>query len=218
MMALFVGFVQVWQAKKTPYENFIEHVDNCIRFLSRELNERFPYRGITELELSGYKAVKLVQDENIDRRNAWVLGCKTSKPLPFLYDSPAFSWRILVLSNAGLCLRWEVPEVVKKRMAEGKESTGKTITNFLILSPYVTQLEYVHCDREKKQWEYLTSLDDYFNKFKQSINCGRPDGIRLTFVNNDWQEERFIFLHNDALKQVQVVNKKPLKEKDNGEK
>ena len=111
-----------------------------------------------------------------------------------------------------------MPEVVKKRMSEGKESTGKTVTNSLILSPYVTKLEYAHCDREKNQWEFVASLDEYFSKFKKAISYGRPDGIRLTFANNDWQVERFLLLCNDIQRKPQEIDKKSSNGKGKNEK
>ncbi len=218
MMSLFVGFVHAWQTQKTPYENFINHVDNCVRFLSGELNESVLIRTGKSLTTKCYKAVKLVQGEYVDKNNVWVLGGFVSNALPFSHETNTLAWRVLMLSPAGLCLRWEMPEVSKKRMSDGTEVTGNTTIKFFILSPYVTQLEYAHYDREKGRWEFVTSLEDYCNKFNRDMKDGRPDGVRLKFSHNDWEEERFILLNNDPKPLKQLQSKKTPNEKAKHEK
>lgn len=211
IMSLFVSFVQVWQVKKTPYESFIEHVDNCTRFLYDRLNA---FKSISSDQPSsalqtekktdtpmGFHCIKLVPNDAI-LNGPWVLGMFTYKPLPFLHPSSAeTSSAIYVLAlgltRNGLGFILEAPEIIKQHLSDGVEHTDKTIQKLLILSPHVISLEYAHFRPENGLWEFTKSLEDYCKQFAEKNFCQRPDGLRLKFKQEDFEVDRFILLRND---------------------
>ncbi|MGX8717284.1 MAG: hypothetical protein ACSW8C_04855, partial [bacterium] len=209
IMSLFVSFVQVWQVKKTPYESFIEHVDNCTRFLYNRLNafENIPQvksstsSSTKDSSLEYFHCTKLVSNQAI-LNGPWVLGMFSHKKLPFLYpstqDASSAVYEVaLALTANGLCLIMEAPEIVKQHLSEGVEHTDKTVQKYLILSPYVISLEYAHFDPEKGSWEFTKSLEQYCKQFAEKGFCQRPNGLRLKFKHDEFEAERFIFIRND---------------------
>lgn len=231
IMSLFVSFVQVWQVKKTPYESFIEHVDNCTRFLYNRLNA---FEGMANKKSSTasdtkdalmecFHCTKLVSNQAI-LNGPWVLGMFSCKKLPFLYpsnqDTSSVVYEVaLVLTANGLCLLLEAPEIVKQHLSEGVEHTDKTVQKYLVLSPYVTSLEYAHFDPEKGSWEFTKSLEQYCKQFAEKGFCQRPDGLRLKFKHDEFEAERFIFVRNDfCQKKAEKDSKKDKKSEKEKEK
>lgn len=196
VMSLFVGFMQAWESKETPYEGFVAHVDQCTRFLRQQINAITPIVDGNDMRPEYYKIVKLISRDNLMPECA--LAVLQTGNLPFIHDDLShISWRILTLTPEGLFLISEWPELVAKRMADGVENTGKTKIQRLLLSPHVTKIEFAHWNLDKGQWEFETSLYQYWNKFCQKTGCDRPDGLRLTFKKEDWEETRFLKCNND---------------------
>ena len=230
IMSLFVSFVQVWQVKKTPYESFIEHVDNCTRFLYNRLNafectvDKKSSESDKSASMRGFHCTQLTSTQAI-LNGPWVLGMFSCKKLPFLYpsaqDTSSAVYEIaLVLTSNGLCLLLEAPEIVKQHLGEGVEHTDKTIQKYLILSPYVISLEYAHFDLEKGSWEFTKSLEQYCKQFAEKGFYQRPDGLRLKFKHDEFEAERFIFIRNDFCQKPEKdseKNKKSQKEKEEHE-
>ena len=232
IMSLFVSFVQVWQVKKTPYESFVEHVDNCTRFLYNRLNafecttdkksSGFDKTESSAQAMRGFHCTQLTATQAI-LNGSWVLGMFSHKKLPFLYpssqDTSSAVYEVaLALTANGLCLIMEAPEIVKQHLSEGVEHTDKTVQKHLILSPYVTSLEYAHFDPEKGSWEFTKSLEQYCKQFAEKGFCQRPNGLRLKFKHDEFEAERFIFIRNDFCEKKaekdSEKNKKSEKEKE----
>lgn len=227
IMSLFVSFVQVWQVKKTPYESFVEHVDNCTRFLCNRLNT---FENVLNEKASvsnegkdgtistkSFHCIKLTSNETV-LNGPWVLGMMSYKDLPFFYRSPSEKSSIvheiaLVLTSSGLCLVLESPEIMKQHLNDGVEYTDKTTKKHLVLSPYVTSLEYGHFNPDKGQWEFTASLEQYCKQFADKNFCQRPDGLRLKFKREEFEAQRFIFIHNDFFEHLEVDSKNSPKEK-----
>jgi prepilin-type N-terminal cleavage/methylation domain-containing protein len=220
IMSLFVSFVQVWQVKKTPYESFIEHVDNCTRFLYNRLNaiEVIPNKTASNTNNGSFHCSKLSAN-NAVLNGPWVLSMTAYKEFPFFYPSLTEQASIvhemaLVLTSSGLCFIFEAPEIVKQHLAEGVEYTDKTVKKYFILSPYVTSLEYAHFDIDKGQWTFTNSLEQYCKLFATKDFCQRPDGLRLKFKQESFEAERFIFINNLFLESVKEKTKQPQKRKE----
>lgn len=225
IMSLFVSFVQVWQVKKTPYETFIEHVDNCTRFLCNRLNafecsignpsSEPDKQNRTEQPLLGFHCTRLTANNTV-LNGPWVLGMMSYKSLPFFHIEPSQRSSIvyevaLALTSNGLCLILESPEIVKQHLGDGIEHTDKTVKKHFILSPYVTSIEYAHFNPDKGLWEFVSSLEQYCKRFAGKDFCQRPDGLRLKFKQEDFEAERFIFLHNDFCEATEKDSKKAQK-------
>ena len=194
VMSLFVGFFQTWNAEKTPYEKFIDHIDNCARFLKNQLNGAVPIIDNNQVKMSRYHCVKIA-NKAMRMPSNWCLGRLTSQ--------------VLTISEKGLGIVFEAPEIINKRMAEGVENTGKTKMEIFLLSPYVKDMLYGHYDFDKGNWELTASLEDYSKKFSGKDFLQRPDGIQLVFKKEDWEEKRFILLNND----IKETSEKPQVEK-----
>lgn len=198
VMSLFVGFMQAWESKETPYESFVAHVDQCTRFLRQQINTITPIVDDNEVRPEYYKIVKLISSDGLTPECA--LAVLQMGNLPFTHDDLSHIFlRILTLKPDGLFLTSEWSELVAKRMADGVENTGKTKSQRLLLSPYVTKIEFVHWNLDKGQWEFELSLYQYWSKFCQKTGCERPDGLRLTFKKKDWEETRFLKCNNDYM-------------------
>lgn len=243
IMSLFVSFVQVWQVKKTPYESFIEHVDNCTRFLYNRLNafEYIPSKKAPVSDTSkgdesqksssvgkdNYVPTSCFHCTKLTANNAflngpWVLGMFSYKNLPFFPIMPSEKSSIvyeiaLALTANGLCFILELPEIVKQHLSDGVEQTDKTIQRFLILSPYVTSLEYAHFNPDKGLWEFTKSLEQYCKQFAEKGFCQRPDGLRLKFKQEEFEAERFIFIRNDFCKKPEKDSDKSRNTKEGKE-
>ncbi len=244
IMSLFVSFVQVWQVKKTPYESFIEHVDNCSRFLYNRLNafEYIPSKKTpasdtskdgeiqknstvkkdSDMSTSCFHCTKLTAN-NALLNGPWVLGMFSCKSLPFFHVIPTEKSSIvyevaLVLTSNGLCLILESPEIVKQHLSDGVEQTDKTIQKCLILSPYVISLEYAHFNPDKGLWEFTKSLEQYCKQFAEKDFCQRPDGLRLKFKQEEFEAERFIPIRNDFCKKAEKDSDKSQNSKKEKEK
>ena len=213
VMSLFVGFFQTWNAEKTPYEKFIDHIDNTVRFLQNQLNSTLPIVDKNQIQPNRYHCVKIA-NKGIRMPNNWCLGLLTSQPLPFFHkNNEVLMWQVLIVSDKGLGIMLEYPEIVNKRMAEGVENTGKTKLEYFLLSPYVKDLRYGHYDFDKGNWEFTASLEDYCKKFSKKDFSQRPEGLQLVFKKEDWEEKRFIALNND----IKDVSEKPLMKKQNND-
>lgn len=239
IMSLFVSFVQVWQVKKTPYESFIEHVDNCTRFLYNRLNafEYIPSKKTPASEAS--KGNDTQKDSTVKKNNdipmscfhctklstnnailngPWVLGMFSCKHLPFFHVIPTEKSSIvyevaLALTPNGLCFFIEAPEIVKQHLSEGVEQTDRTVQKVLVLSPYVISLEYAHFNIDKGLWEFTKSLEQYCKQFAEKDFCQHPDGLRLKFKQDDFETERFILIRNDFRKKIENNSGKSAKSK-----
>ena len=215
VMSLFVGFFQTWNAEKTPYEKFIDHIDNCVRFLKNQLNSAVAIVDNNQVKMSRYHCVKIA-NKAMRMPSNWCLGRLTSQGLPFVRSNNALAWQVLTISEKGLGIMFESPEIVNKRMAEGVENTGKTKMEYFLLSPYVKDMLYGHYDFDKGNWELTASLEDYGKKFSGKDFLQRPEGIQLVFKKEDWEEKRFILLNND----IKETSEQPLtkKQKNDGKK
>ena len=229
IMSLFVSFVQVWQVKKTPYESFIEHVDNCTRFLYNRLNafemipdkktasseaskdsnstKDTPAKAGNDVSIGCFHCTKLTANNAI-LNGPWVLGMFSHKNLPFFPVIPSEKSSIvyeiaLALTANGLCLFLESPEIVKQHLSDGVEQTDKTVQKFFVLSPYVVSLEYAHFNSDKGLWEFAKSLEQYCKQFAEKGFCQRPDGLRLKFKQEEFEAERFIPIRNDFCKKAE---------------
>lgn len=199
VMSLFVGFFQTWNAEKTPYEKFIDHIDNSVRFLQNQLNSTLPVVNRNQVQPRRYHCVKIV-NKGMRMPSNWCLGILTSQSLPFSRkNNEVLMWQVLTFSDKGLGIMVEYPEIVNKRMAEGVENTGKTKMEFFLLSPYVKDMRYGHYDFDKENWEFTVSLEDYCKKFSGEGFSQRPECIQLVFKKEDWEEKRCIFLNKDIM-------------------
>lgn len=209
VMSLFVGFFQTWNAEKTPYEKFIDHINNTVRFLQNQLNSTVPIVDKNQIQPSRYHCVKIV-NKGLRMPSNWCLGILTARTLPFFHkNNEGVMWQTLIVSDKGLSMMLEYPEIINKRMAEGVENTGKTKMEHFLLSPYVKDMLYGHYDFDKGNWEFTASLEDYCKRFSGKDFSQRPEGLQLVFKKEDWEEKRFIVLNNA----IKDVSEKPLKQK-----
>ena len=197
VMTLFVGFVQAWESKETKYDQFIEQIDGCVRFLSNELKTVMVLPENKSIRESTWQLMRL-QDAEYAQGERVVLGCKricdfniTAK------DNEGIKFVVLMHANEQLIFCYEEPEIVNKRMTEGIEASGNVKTNRWILSSCLKKWEFGHFDFEKGVWEFTSNLEQYLQRFvdKEQANVF-PDGLLLTFTFEDVEEQRFIPLMN----------------------
>lgn len=213
VMALFVGFVQAFENRNTSYDKFLSHVDQCMRFLTQRAQIVESITTETEQNIEFYKIVK-VDPAKIKLNIKYAFGMLQTKHLPFL--SPLVcqpTWELWVLTQHGLSFLLEAPAFRSKRFSEGVENENKTELKHFLLSPYVVKLEYAHLDTNKKQWEFFPSLERYTTRFGKNASILRPDGIRITFKKEDWEEVRFLPLNTAAICEVKKTSDSSQKHK-----
>lgn len=197
VMTLFVGFVQAWESKETKYDQFIEQIDGCVRFLSNELKTVTVLPKGKAVESSAWQLMRLQESEYAQGERI-VLGCKRVCDFNIsAKDTEGIKFVVLMHLNEQLIFCYEEPEIVAKRMAEGVEASGNVKTNRWVLSSCLKKWEFGHFDFEKGVWEFTSSLEQYSKRFtdKKQTNVF-PDGLLLTFTFEDVEEQRFIPLMN----------------------
>lgn len=188
ILSIFVSFFHAWKPHQTPYQAFIEHVQQCTRFLQQEANS---FESVIDVSALTTQALTTV---HFRKENFYVLGAFRKAPIPFLRTLSAHPFFIAwVCDRSGLSLWIETPEIAKKRLTEGIETTGKTHIQKILLSPYVEKLEYGFWNSQKKQWEFAPDLTTYARRFLRKEPMGvRPNGLRITFRKDSWIETRFV--------------------------
>ena len=197
VMALFVGFVQAWESKETKYDQFIEQIDGCVRFLSNELKTVTVLPEGKDAIRSAWHLMRL-QDAEYAQGERIVLGCKRVCDFNICSkDSESIKFVVLMHANEQLIFCYEEPEVVAKRMADGVETSGNVKTNRWVLSSCLKKWEFGRFNFEKGVWEFTSNLEQYSKQFadKNQPNVF-PDGLLLTFTFEDIEEQRFISLMN----------------------
>lgn len=203
VMALFVGFVQAFENRNTSYDKFLSHVDHCIRFLTQRAQSIESIMTTESKQNSEFYKIIKVDPAKIKLNTKYVFGMLQTKSLPFL--SPLIhqpTWELWVLTPHGLSFLLEAPAFRNKRFSEGVEKENKTELKYFLLSPYVIKLEYAHLDTSKKLWEFFPSLERYVTRFGENTSILHPDGIRITFKKEDWEEVRFLPLNTAAICEV----------------
>lgn len=198
VMALFVGFVQAWENKETKYDQFIEEVNGCVRFLTNELKTITVLPGDKNSRRSAWQLMRL-QDSEYVQGERIVLGCKRVCNFNICSkDNESFKFVVLMHANDQLIFCYEEPEIVAKRMSEGVENSGNTKVSRWVLSSCLKKMEFGHFDFEKGTWEFLANLEQYSQRFtNKKQQKSFPDGLLLTFVFEDAEEQRFIPLLNE---------------------
>ncbi len=198
VMALFVGFVQAWESKETKYDQFIEQIDGCVRFLSNELKTVTVLPKGRDVGSSAWQLMRL-QEAEYAQGERIVLGCKHVCNFNIsTKDTEGIKFVVLMHTNEQLIFCYEEPEVVAKRMAEGVETSGNVKISRWILSPYLKKWKFGHFDFEKGVWEFASSLEQYSQRFANKKQPSVfPDGLLLTFTFEDVEEQRFISLMNE---------------------
>ena len=197
VMTLFVGFVQAWESKDTKYDQFIEQIDGCVRFLSNELKTVAVLPDGKDMGNSAWQLMRLQETEYAQGERI-VLGCKRVCDFNIsAKGTEGIKFVVLMHANDQLIFCYEEPEIVAKRMSEGVEASGNVKTSRWVLSSCLKKWEFGHFDFEKGVWEFLSSLEHYSQRFadKKQTNIF-PDGLLLTFVFEDVEEQRFIPLMN----------------------
>ena len=197
VMTLFVSFVQVWESKETKYDQFIDEVNGCVRFLSNELKT---LTLLPDSTISGNSKWQLMRLKNSEYtlNETIVLGCKRVTNFNICTkDTEGIKFVVLMHANEQLIFCYEEPEIVAKRMVEGIESSGNVKTSRLVLSPYLKKWEFGNFNFEKGTWEFFSNLEQYVQRFSSKKQPKVfPDGLLLTFVFEDTEEQRFISLLN----------------------
>lgn len=211
IMALFVGFVQVWESKETNYDQFIEHVEGCVCFLANELKTISVFPNGKAIEKSSWRLMRSSSSDYLQNEPI-VLGCKrVNNFYPCSHDIKGLKFVVLMHVGEQLMLCYEMPELVAKRMSEGVEVSGDVKMDRWVLSNCLKKWEFGHFDVENGKWEFTSSLEQYVQKFsdKGKEDCF-PDGLLLTFFYEDSEEKRFIPLLNvidSTMLQYNHVNK-----------
>lgn len=206
ILSIFVSFFHAWKTRQTPYQIFVEHVQQCTRCLQQEANS---FVGIVDSSSLTTQAIATV---HLRKENLYVLGAFRKAPMPFLRTLSSHPFLVTwVCNRSGLFLWIESPEVVKKRFAEGIKTTSKTHIQKILLSPYVEKMEYGFWNSTKKQWEFAPNLTTYARQFLQKDPLGvRPNGLRITFRKDSWVETRFVYFSSLYAEETQ----KPIPFKD----
>ncbi|MDR0393279.1 MAG: prepilin-type N-terminal cleavage/methylation domain-containing protein [Puniceicoccales bacterium] len=203
VMTLFVTFVQVWEENGDRKE-FLEHVDYCTHFLSTHLN------AITSLvDKEGCKSQSFtagkVRSEGVSRDAAF--GLTKQLRQPFLFLSSSCGPCSIALCNVGhrLVLLWQERVLKQKRFGVGVEEDLAVVTYRCILSDCVKELQCGYLNLEKGTWSFKAWTDalrkSYDNQDKSLGQC--PDGIRIIFNKDNYEEQRFIALLDAKMFQMQ---------------
>lgn len=197
VMALFVGFVQAWENKETKYDQFIDQVNGCVRFLSNELKAIEVLPGDKSSGNSKWQLMRLQETEYAQGERI-VLGCKRVCDFNIsAKDTEGIKFVVLMYANEQLIFCYEAPEIIAKHMTEGVESSGNVKINCWVLSSCLKKIEFCHFDFEKGTWELFSSLEHYSKRFMNKNELkDLPDGLLLTFIFEDIEEQRFIPLMN----------------------
>ncbi|MDR0756093.1 MAG: prepilin-type N-terminal cleavage/methylation domain-containing protein [Puniceicoccales bacterium] len=203
VMTLFVTFVQVWEENGDRKE-FLEHVDYCTHFLSTHLNAITPLIGKEGGKGQSFTAGK-VRSEGMGRDAAFGLTKQLGRP--FLFLSSSCGPCSIALCNVGcqLILLWQERPLRQKRFGVGVEEDSTVVTHRCILSDCVKELQCGYLDLEKGTWSFKGWMDalrkSYDNQDKSLGKC--PDGIRIVFNKNNYEEQRFIALLDAKMFQIQ---------------
>ena len=206
VMSLFSSFVQVWSVKKTPYQLFVDHVDNCVRFLQARLNNVIPIVANKKVEKQYAHCVKISTRDKL-QGEAWSLGLWEREALPFLRENYDISVCVLARMGENLCLVIEHPQKVERRMGEGIEVSQEVVRQYIVLSPFVTRIEYGHRDPVRGQWQFIQSFEAYCKQFGDKNFQQRPEGLFLTFKKDEFEEKRFIAF-NHIMGPTQPISQK----------
>ncbi|MDR1254963.1 MAG: prepilin-type N-terminal cleavage/methylation domain-containing protein [Puniceicoccales bacterium] len=203
VMTLFVTFVQVWEENGDRKE-FLEHVDYCTHFLSTHLNAITPLIDKDGCKSQSFTVGK-VRSEGMARDAAFGLAKQLRQP--FLFLSSNCGPCAIALCNVGhqLILLWQERLLKQKRFGVGLEEDSTVVTCRCILSDCIKELQCGYLDLEKGTWsfkEWTDALRKSYDNQDKSLGQ-RPDGIRIVFNKNNYEEQRFIALLDAKMLQIQ---------------